>query len=418
MRISCVGGGPAGLFLAVLMKLRDPAHEVTVYERRPEGSTYGWGVTYWAGLLESLERGDPVCAGAIREQSVRWSDGTAFIHGGTTTHRGDEGFGIGRRELLGILTERARGLGVRVEFSHEVAPGAAELAGADLVVASDGVNSRLRSAWAEDFGPRLTRGRHMYAWLGTSKVFDSFTFAFEETEHGWVWCYGYKYSDERSTFVVECGPDTWRGLGLDRAGEAESLELLQRLFVKPLDGHALLARPPAPDAAGQQAGVPWQNFRTLSNRTWHRGNVVLLGDAAHTTHFSIGAGTTLALEDALALADALDRAPGLSEALRHYERSRRPAVLAAQSAARYSARWFGNLPRYTRLPPEQMFALLGQRHSPLLPYVPPALYYRVDSAVNRSEALLRFKRWLGPRLGRALHRDGDGDGDGDEGRRS
>ncbi|MGP3975921.1 FAD-dependent monooxygenase [Streptomyces sp. 8N114] len=410
MRISCVGGGPAGLYFSVLMKLRDPAHDITVYERNPAGSTYGWGVTYWAGLLGTLRKGDPESARDILENSVRWSDGTAYVHGRTTTNHGDEGFGIGRRRLLGILAARARSLGVRLEFSHEVLPAASGvLKGADLVVACDGVHSALRSQYAEHFGPRWTIGRNKYIWLGTSKVFDSFTFAFEETEHGWIWCYGYKFSEEQSTFVVECAPETWSGLGLDRLGESESLALLGQLFVKPLDGHPLIGR------TQQDGSAPWLNFRTLTNRTWHRDNLVLLGDAAHTTHYSIGAGTTLALEDAAALAETLDQTSGMPAAVAEYERTRKAAIAATQSAARYSAQWYENLPRYVRLPPEEMFALLGQRHSPLLPHVPPQLYYRVDRTVERSAALRKLKRWLGPRLAGALHdsrtaRTGDPEG--------
>ncbi|QKW07416.1 FAD-dependent monooxygenase [Streptomyces sp. NA04227] len=439
MKISCVGGGPAGLYFSILMKRQDPSHDLTVYERDPAGSTYGWGVTYWSGLLDALHRGDPETARAIRDASVRWSDGLAHVHGRTTRHHGDEGFGIGRRRLLGILAERAESLGVRLEFGREVGadevdggdadtgadgPAAAGsvTAGADLVVAADGVNSVLRGRYAREFGSEVARGRNTYVWLGTTKVFDAFTFAFVPTEHGWIWCYGYRFDEEHSTFVVECAPTTWSGLGLDRADEAEGLTLLEKLFAEPLDGHPLIGRA-QPDGAAQ-----WLNFRTLTNRRWHHGNLVLLGDAAHTTHYSIGAGTTLALEDAIALADALGdlppgaRAtaargsvapgapgstghllPGLDAALARYERERKAAILSVQSAARYSARWYENLPRYLRLEPEEMFALLGQRHSPLLPYVPPRLYYRVDRAVERSEALRTLKRRLGPRIARVLH---------------
>jgi 2-polyprenyl-6-methoxyphenol hydroxylase-like FAD-dependent oxidoreductase len=192
---------------------------------------------------------------------------------------------------------------------------------------------------------------------------------------------------------VECSPGTFTGLGLDRADEAEGLVLLEKLFADVLDGHRLIARP----------GAGWLNFRTLTNRSWRHGNVVLLGDAAHTTHYSIGAGTSLALEDAMCLAGALRTHADLSEALAAYERRRTSELLSAQSAARYSARWYENLPRYIDLPPHRMFALLGQRHSPLLPYVPPQLYYGLDKAAGQLEVLRRLKRWLGPRAARALH---------------
>ncbi|MEU9864176.1 FAD-dependent monooxygenase [Streptomyces sp. NPDC047971] len=399
MKIACVGGGPAGLYFSILMKRQDPSHEITVYERNAAGSTYGWGVTYWAGLLDKLRAGDPESARAIDEASVRWTDGVAIVRDERTVHRGDKGFGIGRRRMLGLLAERAASLGVRVEFEHGIAgPDAPELADADLVVAADGVNSVLREAHAADFGAELSHGRNHYIWLGTTKVFDSFSFAFKETEHGWIWCYAYGFSGEQSTCVVECSPRTWTGLELDTMSEADSLNALEKLFHDLLDGHPLIGR------AQDDGAAQWLNFRTLTTRAWHRGNLVLLGDAAHTTHYSIGAGTTLALEDALALADALRGGAGdLDSALTRYGRRRRAELLSAQSAARYSAQWYENLPRYMRLEPRKMFALLGQRHSPLLPHVPPQLYYRIDRVADGLEPLRRLKRWLGPRLARTLH---------------
>ncbi|MFD4527564.1 FAD-dependent monooxygenase [Streptomyces sp. NPDC058470] len=394
MKIACVGGGPAGLYFSILMKRQDPSHDITVYERNPAGSTYGWGVTYWAGLLDKLREGDPESALAVSENSVRWSEGVAQVGGSRTVHPGDEGFGIGRRRLLDLLAERAESLGVHVEFEHDVA--ADQLPDADLVVAGDGVNSALREPHADHFGSDVTLGRNTYVWLGTTKVFDSFTFSFVETEHGWIWCYAYPFSGEHSTCVVECSPETWTGLGLDTANEGEGLPLLEKLFADLLDGHALIGR------AQSDGSAQWLNFRTLTNRTWHRGNLVLIGDAAHTTHYSIGAGTTLALEDALSLAGALREIPDLGAALAHYERERKAELLSIQSAARHSAQWYENLPRYIHLPPAQMFALLGQRHSPLLPYIPPQMYYRIDRAAGQLEVLRRFKRWLGPRLARTV----------------
>lgn len=395
MKVACVGGGPAGLYLSILLKLRDPSHDITVHERDPEGSTYGWGVTYWRGLLDRLHAHDPESARAIEEASVTWTEGEARVRDLVTRRASDLGHGIGRHRLLEILAARARSLGVRLEFEHEITHG--NLPEADLVVAGDGVHSALRTGHADHFGAEIKEGRNRYIWLGTSKVFDSFTFAFVETEHGWIWCYGYAFGPERSTVVVECAPETWSGLGLDRADEADGLARLEKLFADILDGHPLIGR-----SAGS-GEARWLTFRTLTNRTWHRGNLVLLGDAAHTTHYSIGAGTTLALEDALALAGALRAPADLPEALARYERQRRSELLSVQSAARYSAQWYENLPRYIGLPPEQMFALLGQRHSPLLPYVPPQLYYRIDKAAGQLEALRRFKRWLGPKVARSVH---------------
>ncbi|MFJ6737839.1 FAD-dependent monooxygenase [Streptomyces sp. NPDC091279] len=395
MKVACVGGGPAGLYLSILLKLRDPSHEITVHERDPEGSTYGWGVTYWRALLDRLHSCDPVSADALDAHSVRWNEGTAKVRDLVTRSPSDEGFGIGRHRLLEILADRARSLGVRLETEREITGDT--LPEADLVVAADGVHSALRTRHAEDFATVATSGRNPYLWLGTTRVFDSFTFAFVASGHGWIWCYGYPFGPDRSTCVVECAPETWTGLGLDRLPDADGLALLERLFDDVLDGHPLLGRP-ARDGAS-----PWLTFRTITNRTWHRGNLVLLGDAAHTTHYSIGAGTTLALEDAIALADALGAEAELPAALARYERERKAALLSVQSAARYSAQWYENLTRYIDLPPDRMFALLGQRHSPLLPHVPPQLYYRLDRAAGQLDSLRRFKRWLGPRIARTVH---------------
>ncbi|WP_310435401.1 FAD-dependent monooxygenase [Streptomyces sp. 3330] len=395
VKVACVGGGPAGLYLSILLKRQDPSHDVTVHERNPKGSTYGWGVTYWQGLLDRLRVCDPESARVIEAESVRWNQGVAHVRDLATRQPGDEGHGIGRHKLLEILAARARALGVRLEYESGIT--ADNLPEADLVVAGDGVHSALRTHHADDFGAELTAGRNSYIWLGTTKVFDSFTFAFVETEHGWIWCYGYPFSSEQSTCVIECAPETLAGLGLDRAGEGEGLARLEKLFAHILDGRPLIGR------AAADGGTRWLTFRTLTNRTWYRGNLVLLGDAAHTTHYSIGAGTTLALEDAIALADALRESADLPGALARYEQERKAALLSQQSAARHSAQWYENLTRYIHLPPEQMFALLGQRHSPLLPYVPPQLYYRLDRAAGQLGALRRFKRWLGPKLARGAH---------------
>lgn len=395
VKVACVGGGPAGLYLSILLKRQDPSHDITVYERNAEGSTYGWGVTYWRGLLDKLHEHDPETARAVEEHSVRWNDGVAHVRDLTTRHRGDEGHGIGRHRFLELLGTRARELGVRLEFEHGITP--ENLPDADLIVAGDGVHSALRTAHAGHFGTEVKAGRNHYVWLGTTKVFDAFTFAFVETDHGWIWCYGYGFGPDRSTCVIECAPETWSGLGLDLADEAEGLTLLEKLFADVLDGHSLIGR------ASSDGSAQWLNFRTITNRTWSRGNLVLIGDAAHTTHYSIGAGTTLALEDAIVLATALREHTELPQALARYERQRKAELLSVQSAARYSAQWYENLPRYIHLPPQQMFALLGQRHSPLLPYVPPQLYYRLDKAAGQLEALRRLKRWLGPKIARSAH---------------
>ncbi|MFD8526605.1 FAD-dependent monooxygenase [Streptosporangium canum] len=395
MKVACVGGGPASLYFSILMKRVDPSHDITVYERNPAGWTYGWGVTYVDELLNNLHNADPESARAINENSFRWDSWVVHVHDRMTVteEHGDEGFGIGRRRLLGILAERAGSLGVRIEFEREIA-GEDELADADLVVAGDGVNSVLRERHADHFGTEVTVGRNTYIWLGTTKVFDAFTFAFVETPHGWIWCYGYGFSKEHSTCVIECSPETWRGLGFHQANEADSLALLEKLFADMLDGHPLIGR------AHADGRAHWLNFRTLTNRTWYRGNLVLIGDAAHTTHYSIGAGTDLALGDAAFLASALHEDTHLQPALARYERERRSSIVGTQRAARYSAQWYENLPRYISLPPAQMFTLLGRRHSPLLPHVPPRLYYRIGQVAGQFESL---RSRLGSKAARHTH---------------
>lgn len=397
MKLACVGGGPGGLYFSILMKQQNPSHDITVYERNPAGATYGWGVTYWGELLEKLRINDPESALAISRSSVRWNHGVAHVRGHRTVHKGDEGFGIGRHRMLELLARRAESLGVRVEYEHEIKDGG-QLPEADLVVAADGVHSPLRRRHAGHFRPEFKVGRNKYIWLGTTKVFPAFTFAFVETPHGWLWCYGYGFSADHSTCVVECAPETWSGLGFDAVSEDDGLRRLEELFAGLLDGHPLIGR-------GEADGhAQWLNFRTLTNRTWYRDNLVLLGDAAHTTHYSTGAGTTLALEDAIALANALrDSREQAGPALARYEQERKFALLPVQSAARYSAQWYENLPRYIDLPPRQMFALLGQRHSPLLPHVPPHLYYLLNQAADQLEPLRRLKRWAGPKVARSLH---------------
>lgn len=395
MRIICVGGGPASLYFSILMKRSDSAHDITVFERNPTGSTYGWGVTYWGNLLDKFHDNDPATAKAIAENSVRWADGVAHIRGERTVHTGDEGFSIGRQRLLDILADRASELGVQVRYEHEI-NSMADLPPADLVVAGDGIGSRLREAHADHFGTRTVAGQNTFIWLGTSKVFDSFTFSFVETEFGWIWFYAYGFSGELSTCIVECSPRTFQGLGFDTLGDDQVISVLEEMFAGPLEGHSLINRVPSGTA-------PWLNFRTITNESWYRDNLVLMGDAAHTTHYSIGAGTKLALEDAIGLADALRRHPDVSTALAVYEKERKFALLSAQSAARYSAQFYENVARYLRLKPRQFFALLGQRHSPLLPQVPPALYYRIHQVTEEFGLVRKLRGWLGHRIARVLH---------------
>jgi 2-polyprenyl-6-methoxyphenol hydroxylase-like FAD-dependent oxidoreductase len=391
MKIVCVGGGPAGLYFAILMKERNPEHEVVVLERNPAGVTYGWGVVFWDDLLDQLRASDPTTARELDANAFRWNGELLAVEGKKPVYMQGRGYGIGRQRLLGLLVERALDLGVEVRFECEV-ESLAEVPDASLIVACDGANSRLRQLHGDHLETEIRTGGNKYIWLGTSKVFDVFTFGFVETAAGWIWCHAYGFDDHTSTFIVECSPPTWAGLGFDGLDEAETITLLEKLFASYLDGNPLKSN------TRGNGRLPWLNFRTLTNETWHRGNVVLMGDAAHTTHFTIGSGTKLALEDAIALAAKLHTLTELQPALEAYGAERRTALRPAQTDARFSAQWFENIPRYARLAPKQFFALLHERRSPLLRRIPPRLYYRLHQATHDVPALRKLRRWAAPRI--------------------
>jgi 2-polyprenyl-6-methoxyphenol hydroxylase-like FAD-dependent oxidoreductase len=367
------------------MKLRDPGHDLTVFERNTAASVQGWGVTFGPDLLSELQRNDPESAREVRQAAVSQLDQVVDIHGEQVAKPGGGVYGILRHRLLDILAGRAETLGVRIEFGHEVMA-ASQLPATDLVVASDGVNSRVRLA-AGGFQTDVRLGGNKYAWLGTSKVFESFTYAFVPTDSGWVWAYAYGVSQCLSTFIVECSPQTWAGLGLGTSPPEDALIGVAKLFEHVLDGHPLLGQ------------VQWLNFRTVTNQRWRDGSIVLAGDAAHTTDFTNGSGTTLAIGDAIALAGNLQRHHGdLTLALDSYEQQRKAAITLAQSDAWFSARWFEDLPRYAGLRPREFSALLHARRSPLLPHLRPAAYYRVFQVADRAAMLGGLRGRVSPRL--------------------
>jgi len=349
MRIACLGGGPAGLYFAISMKLRDPDHEIDLFERNRAGDTFGWGVVFSDQTVENLMANDPVSGEVIAREFAHWDDIDVHIHGETIRSSGHGFIGIGRKRLLAILRDRACELGVNIQFEHEASPELADWADYDLVIAADGANSRIRTAYAEHFGADIQLRRNKFFWFGTHKVFDAFTFAFEQAEAGWVWAHAYRFDDDLSTFIVEMDPDTWTGLGLDRMDQPEAIALCERIFAKYLDGQALMSN--AAHLAGPDA---WLNFRRIICDRWHYRNLILLGDAAHTAHFSIGSGTKLALEDAIKLAEVLNR-PGLSRdaALAEYREERQLEVLKLQNSARNSTEWFETLGRYLHFEPIQ-----------------------------------------------------------------
>jgi anthraniloyl-CoA monooxygenase len=393
VRIACVGAGPAGLYLAILMKLRDAKNEITIFERNPAGIDYGWGVVFWDDLRKSLNHNDPQSAREIVEHSFRWNGQVIDAEGKGRAHHKGGGYGICRRKLLAILTERAMELGVKIEYEHEVAS-AGQLPDADLVVVADGGGSRLRRNHEDRFKTRVDVGRNKYVWLGTTKIFAAFTFGFAQTEAGWIWFHAYAFKRNMSTFIVECSPETWTGLRFDNMDTSESLGRLEEIFEQHLDGHRLIAH------NGKGASLPWLKFRTVVNRTWHKDNIVLVGDAAHTTHFTIGSGTRLAIEDAIALADALGEQDRIQAALATYESERKRELRIPAQDARLSARWFERVPRYISFDGPEFATLLLSRRSRLMPQVPPGVYCRLTTTLRRAPALKNLYRWTAAMVGR------------------
>lgn len=384
-----MGGGPAGLYFALLMKLHHPGHDITIFERNGPGTAHGWGVTFGGDLLEKLYHGDPVSAQAIDQAAFRWRGQIADIQGRPAQHASGDGYSIGRQRLLDILADRVRGLGVRLELGHEVTA-LSQLPTADLIVASDGVNSRARLD-TDSFRTGVRTGANKYLWLGTGKLFESFMYAFVPTGSGWVWAYAYGVNSDSSTFIVECSPETWHGLGFDVMAPQAGLVLVEKLFERHLDGDHLVAR-------DRDADIRWLNFRTVTNQRWHDGKVVLAGDAAHTTHYSIGWGTKLAIEDALSLAGNLRRHAALETALRSYQTERQAALLQPQGEARLSAQWFENISRYIELEPRQFSMLLHGRRSPVLPHVSPRLYCGLLRSTEEIAMLRKLRGLAGTKV--------------------
>ncbi|MBQ5940191.1 bifunctional salicylyl-CoA 5-hydroxylase/oxidoreductase [Massilia sp. AB1] len=353
MNIVCVGGGPAGLYFALLAKKRHPDYRLTVVERNRPSDTFGWGVVFSDQTLGHLAQADEPSAREILQSFNHWDAIDVHFKGRTVTSGGHGFCGIARKRLLNILQERCRALGVELVFEQDVRD-EAELARryqADLVVACDGVNSAIRQRHAEVFQPEAEPRLCRFVWLGTRKRFDAFTFAFEETEHGWFQAHAYQYDGETSTFIVETLESTWRAAGLEEMEQQQALAFCERLFARHLDGHALMA-----NAAHLRGSAMWIRFPRLACRNWvhrleldgRRVPLVLMGDAAHTAHFSIGSGTKLALEDAIELAGALDGGD-MDAALARYQDLRMVEVLKLQSAARNSMEWFENVARYSAM---------------------------------------------------------------------
>jgi anthraniloyl-CoA monooxygenase len=360
MRIVCLGGGPAGLYFSLLMKLQDPTHVITVVERNRPFDTFGWGVVLSDQTLGNLRVADSVSAQLIGDAFNHWDDVEMFFKG-KSVRSGGHGFcGIGRKKLLNILQERCMELGVDLVFEAEVLDDQALGAqyNADLVIACDGLNSRVRSRYADTYEPEVEMRDCRFVWLGTKKTFDAFTFAFEQTEHGWFAAHAYKFDADTSTFIVETPQAVWEAHGLDKLSQEDGIAFCERLFAKYLDGNPLMN-----NATHVRGSAIWIRFPRVVCKHWvHTEHIagrdvpiVLMGDAAHTAHFSIGSGTKLALEDAIELARCFAKTSDLPAALQAYEAVRSVEVLKIQNAARNSTEWFENVERYSSLEAEQFF---------------------------------------------------------------
>lgn len=347
MKIVSIGGGPAGLYFAILAKKADPSADITVVERNRPGETFGFGVVFSDETLGNFADADPESYAEITRAFSHWTDIDIHYGGQVTTSKGHGFSGLARVKLLDILGRRAAALGVRIEHEREADP--ADFPDADLILAADGVNSTIRAKHADRFGPKLDWRKNKFVWLGTTRPHPAFTFHFKEHASGLFRVHAYQYDRTNSTFIVECTEATWKRAGLDAADEATTLAFCEALFAAELDGHRLVANRSI-----------WRTFPTISNRSWIADNVVLMGDAAHTAHFSIGSGTKLAMEDAIELAAAVRRNGTVAAALADYEKTRRPQVEAIQRAAQTSLEWFEDVERYAgRLDPLEFgFAML------------------------------------------------------------
>ncbi|MEZ5826678.1 MAG: bifunctional salicylyl-CoA 5-hydroxylase/oxidoreductase [Geminicoccaceae bacterium] len=354
MRILCLGGGPAGLYFAISMKLRRPDAVITLIERNRADDTFGWGVVLSDETLDNLARNDPKSAESIRRHFAYWDDIAVHYRGERIVSTGHGFCGIGRRKLLLLLQQRAAELGIDMQFEQQIAD-IREIAGEyDLVVAADGLNSMTRSAFADTFRPQIDHRLCHFVWLGTHQKFDdAFTFIFEQTGKGWVWAHAYQFDGDTATFIVETDETTFNAFGFGEMSREESIRTCETIFRDHLGGHPLMSN------ANHIRGSAWLRFPRVMCERWSHDNVVLMGDAAATAHFSIGSGSKLAMESAIALAGHVDNEPTLAAAFKAYERERRLEVLRLQSAARNSLEWFEELHRYLHLDPVQFnYALL------------------------------------------------------------
>ena len=348
MKINIIGGGPAGLYFAILMKKADPANEITVYERNGPDDTFGWGVVFSGKTLANLRAADEVSHAEITRAFAAW-DNVDVVHGQTRISiHGNSFSGIARLQLLKILQGRCEKLGVHLLFRTEVPDVASLLLGCDLIVAADGVNSTARKQYSQRFQPTLDVRPNRYIWYGTNRLFHGLTLSFRENEAGVFAAHSYKFNQTTSTFIIECDPATWNAAGFSAMDDDRTRRYLEKVFAQDLEGQPLLSN-----------NSKWINFLLVKNERWFFQNVVLIGDALHTAHFSIGSGTKLALEDSIALFDCFASRETVGEALKEFELTRKPVIEVYQAAAHESMLWFENAREYMHLSPiELAFALM------------------------------------------------------------
>ena len=393
MRIVCVGGGPAGLYFGLVMKLRHPEHDVTVVERNRPYDTFGWGVVFSDQVVEAIRHADPESAAEIADAFNHWDDIELLFKGERLRTTGHGFIGIGRKRLLNILQTRCEQLDVKLVFEREV-DSDLEFPDADLIVACDGVNSRIRERYKDIFKPDIVLRPNRYIWLGAHKDFDAFVFDFRRTEHGWFQAHIYKFDSDTSTFIVETTEETFLAHGLDKIDQDSSIAFCENLFAETLEGAKLMTN------ARHLRGSAWLNFSRLTCETWShfngRSHVVLMGDAAHTAHFAIGSGTKLAIDDAIELADRFDKLghgkENIAAVLAAYEEIRRVGVARVQNAARNAMEWFEVVGhRYAdSLEPKQFFYSMLTRSQRIS---------HENVRMRDPVGLAEYERWLAERAG-------------------
>jgi anthraniloyl-CoA monooxygenase len=381
MNIVCIGGGPSGLYFGLLMKLQHPEHDITVYERNKPYDTFGWGVVFSDQTMENMLQWDPYTAAEIQRSFNHWDDIELHFKNEVIRSGGHGYVGIGRKRLLNILQERCENLGVKLVFDQEVESDL-EFPNADLIIASDGINSKIRGQYSAIFKPKIVQRPNRYIWLGTNKLYDAFTFLFEKTEHGWFAAHIYQFDEATSTFIVECSEQTWLKHQLDKAGQEESIQFCERVFQKNLDGAKLMTN------ARHLRGSAWLNFQHITCQEWSyfngKSHVVLMGDAVHTAHFAIGSGTKLAIEDAIELTRLFNieghQPTDIPKVIKKYQELRRIDVIRIQNAAWNAMEWF---------------EVCGERYLDQLD--PPQLMYSMltrSQRISHENLRVRDSKWL------------------------